>query len=397
MNRNYDTLIAGGGPAGLSAAYAAARAGLRVAVFERSKEIGYPIHTSGGSWLADMRALGIPEKYMHPIHTGRFIARAAEAAFSYEEPVSCILDVRGLYQYLAVLAVKAGAEILPASHVEEVFFENNSPAGLKVHGHGRYFAPLLIDASGMAGVLARQLGLRRECERYGLGAEVDLVAPQWPQDTIALLFGSLAAPSGYGWIFPHGEERLRVGIGVIRPDTHADPKRHLQALLQHPPMEVSKHLPLKTAAIIEAHAGAIPSMPPLPKTSTGGLLVVGDAGGLISTLLGEGIRFAIELGRLAGEVAVAAHQAGRFDAKFLARFDRAWRKRYGRMFTWAEVANRRIARYTDEKWAEKIRRLAQLPAEVIPGLLKGNWLEAGLLKVIWHLGVKSGGETAAQV
>jgi digeranylgeranylglycerophospholipid reductase len=355
-------------------------------VFERSKEVGYPIHTSGGSWMTEMRALGIPDKYLHPIHTGRFLARAAEAVFYYKEPVSCILDVRGLYQYLAVIAVKAGAEILPASHVEGVFFKKSLPAGLKVHGQGQYFSPLLIDASGMAGVLARQMGMRQDLERYGLGAEVDVVAPQWPQDTIALLFGTLAAPSGYGWIFPHGEDRVRIGIGVIRPDTLADPKRHLHDLLQHPPLEVFKSSSPLTAGTIEIHTGAIPSVPPLRKTSADGLLVVGDAGALISTLLGEGIRFAIELGRLAGEVAVAAHRAGRFDARYLVRFDRAWRKRYGRMFTRTEAVNRRLAGYDDQKWAGKIRLLGKLPAEVIPALLKGNWMEVDLLKALWHAG-----------
>lgn len=368
----------------MSAAYAAARGGLRVAVFERSREIGYPIHTSGGSWLAEMRALGIPEKFMHPIRSGRFVAPGAEAVFSYQEPVSCILDVRGLYQYLAVLAAQAHAEIFSASHVESLVFDKSVPAGVDVRGQGRFFAPLLIDASGMAGVLARQAGLRREFQRYGLGAEMDLFAPQWPQDAIALLFGSVAAPGGYGWIFPHRDKRVRLGLGVIRPDSAADPMQLLQNLRRNSAQEIFQSLPLKTSAVIETHSGAIPSVRPLSKTHANGLLVVGDAAGLISTLLGEGIRFAIELGRLAGEVAVAAHGAGRFDAKFLARFDREWRRRHGRMFMWAEAANRRMAKYDDEKWNETIHWLAKLPAEAVPPLLKGNWLETNLLRAIWR-------------
>jgi flavin-dependent dehydrogenase len=77
----YDVLIAGAGPAGLSAAGAAARAGLRVAIFERSKEIGYPVHTSGGSWIAELRRLGVPDRFMHPIRTGKFLAPSATATF----------------------------------------------------------------------------------------------------------------------------------------------------------------------------------------------------------------------------------------------------------------------------------------------------------------------------
>ncbi len=380
MKTQYDVLIAGGGPAGLSAAYAAARHGLQVALFERSKEIGYPIHTSGGSWLHELRMLEIPERYMHPIRTGRFLAPAACAEFTYDEPVSCILDVRGLYQYLAVLAAQAGAAIFPASQVESVVLKNDRALGLRVRGQGEIFAPLLIDASGVAGVIAKQIGLRSEFERNGIGAEADVLAPSWPQDTIALLFGSMAAPSGYGWIFPHGEERVRVGLGVIRPDTSTDPRAALQNLMQR----AKETLALEARAMIEIHTGTIPSVAPLTRTSTHGVLVVGDAAALVSTLLGEGIRFAIELGRLAGEAAMTAHRAGRFEAKFLSRFDKAWRARYGQMFSWAQILNRRIAGYDDEGWNEKIKLLSKLPAEVIPPLLKGDWRNRVLLSALWR-------------
>jgi digeranylgeranylglycerophospholipid reductase len=379
-SNDYDVLIAGAGPAGLSAAIAAARAGLRVAVFERSKEIGYPIHTSGGSWIAELRELGVPERFMHPIRTGKLLAPGASASFSYDPPVSCILDVRGLYQYLATQAAAAGAEIFPDAAVERAILQNDQARGLRVRRRGDFFAPLLIDATGMAGVVAQQMKLRGPIERYGLGAEYDCYWPDWPADTIALLFGGLAV-KGYGWIFPHGESRVRIGIGVLHPDTQSESRHLLDQLLAQ--KEIAG-CPVAPHAAVEFHLGAIPAVPPLVKTCADGLLVVGDAGGLISTLLGEGIRFALDIGRLAGETAQQAHHAQRFDAAFLARFDEIWRRRYGRLFMWGSAINERIAQYDDQAWNEKIAMLAQFPAKMIPALLKGDFSAPLILSTLWR-------------
>lgn len=381
MNR-YDVIVVGGGPAGLSAAYAAASGGLRVALFERSKEIGYPIHTSGGSWIADLKALGVPDRFMHPIKSGVFVSPQARAAFVYEDPVSCVLDIRGLYQYLAVLAVRAGAEIFTQAAVEQALDNNGVPIGVRLSPprRGDYFAPLLIDASGMAGIVATQFGLRQPFTRFGLGVEVDVVNDEWPAQTIALLFGSLAGPSGYGWIFPHSDGRVRMGIGVIKPDSSTEPRALLHNLLQR--REIAGY-PLTCRGQVEAHVGTIPAAPPLRRASARGFLVVGDAGALISTLLGEGIRFAIAIGRMAGQVAAAAHRAGDFSARFLGRFDRQWRRTYGRLFELGHIINQRLATYDDAAWDRKIALLSQFPAAAVPALLRGEFSVAGVFKILF--------------
>src|SRR5437899_13059280 len=101
MPEDCDILIVGGGPTGLAAAEAAAKQGVRTLLLERQHEIGYPIHTSGGSWVSDMQALDIPRHLYHPINKVFFVSPHREVSLLYHPAVTCVIDVRGLYQHLA--------------------------------------------------------------------------------------------------------------------------------------------------------------------------------------------------------------------------------------------------------------------------------------------------------
>src|SRR6266852_2323883 len=131
MPEECDVLIVGGGPAGLAAAEAAAKLNVRTVVLERQNEIGYPVHTSGGSWISDMKALAIPENLYHPVTRVIFVSPHREVPLYYNPPVACVLDVRGVYQHLAGRAVAAGATIRVRHAVEQTIMENGRVLGVK--------------------------------------------------------------------------------------------------------------------------------------------------------------------------------------------------------------------------------------------------------------------------
>ncbi len=379
MPDKCDVLIIGGGPAGLAAAEAAAKLGSRTVLLERQSEIGYPVHTSGGSWISDMKALAIPEHLYHPVTRVIFVSPHREVPLYYNPAVACVLDVRGVYQHLAGLAVAAGASLRMRHTAEHTIVENGRVQGVTAKNHlGERISVhsgVTIDASGFS----RHVGVRTEMgqafHRYGYGAEYDLYAPNYPQDELFLIMGSQFAPRGYAWAFPRGNGRVRLGVGVLHPDCDNDARDYLDRIVYELPQLSDK---FKDASPIEYHTGLFPSEGPLERFSRDGLLLAGDAGGQGSTLVGEGIRFAIYAGQMAGRVAAEAVKAGDTSSAFLERYDKNWRARFGREMDIAYMINKRIANYSDAQWDNALDLMKRLTPVQIAQALRGDF-SAGLV------------------
>jgi digeranylgeranylglycerophospholipid reductase len=360
-----DVVVVGGGPAGLAAAAAAARGGLKVVVCERNHAIGEPVRTSGGSFIRPLRRLGVPASCWHPVHRIRVIGPTTDVVKTYRTAVGCVLDVRGTYQWLAARAVDAGAEIRLKAHVEGALRADGATgtgrvSGVRVRdpfrGVHELHSRVVVDASGHTGFLAREAGMRPRNERSAVGLELELHAPGYNADEAVFWLGDDIAPGGYGWAFPCGAGRVRLGVGVVRPDSDAEPRVLLDRLL-----DAFRSLagPASPAGAIEMHSGLMPVIPPRATQLVGnGLMVVGDAGGQGSTLLGEGIRYAITAGRIAGTALVEA--GGDYSPRGLSAYPRRWRRSTGRDMTISYAVNTRICDYGDAEWDRAIRRLDRL-------------------------------------
>ncbi len=380
---DVDVLIVGGGPAGLAAAGAAASQGARALVVERQNEIGYPVHTSGGSWVSDMQALGIPQHLYHPVSKIYFVSPHREVPLNYTPAVACVMDVRGVYQHLAGRAAAAGAAIRVRHTVEQTLLEDGRVLGVTARNHVSeritIRAAVTIDASGFSRHIGVRTDMGRAFHRYGYGAEYDLYAPHYPQDELYLIMGSQFAPRGYAWAFPRGDGRVRLGVGVLHPDSEDDARSYLDTIIRDLPQLSDK---FKDASPIEYHTGLFPSEGPLASFSRDGLLLAGDAGGHGSTLVGEGIRFAIYSGQMAGAVAAEAVKAGDTSSAFLGRFDKQWRARFGRDMDISYMINRRIANYSDEQWDNALDLMRRLTPMQMAQALRGDFTAGLVLGVL---------------
>jgi digeranylgeranylglycerophospholipid reductase len=374
----HDAIIAGAGPAGLSAAEILAQRGHRVLILEQNHEIGSPIRTSGGSFISELAALGVPERLYHPISRVRFVAPNNAATFDYPEPALCVIDVRGTFQYLAARAIAQGAEIRLSTAVAGPMIEGPRVTGVRTRNETMP-CRVAIDATGYHSVLLKQAGLDPGFRRFGVGAEYDLFAPHCDQKEALLLVGGIA-PSGYAWVFPWGRNRVRIGVGIIHPDSRAQPEAYLDRLMEKLP-ELGVNL--TRAQPVEHHAGLIPSERFANTFAGEGILGAGDATGQASSLLGEGIRWAIHAGRMAGEVAAQALERNDTSRASLSAFETRWRKQFGRDLRLAHRINERIARWDDQKWDNRTEIVKLLTpqqfAEALKTNLTGGWLLRFLL------------------
>jgi digeranylgeranylglycerophospholipid reductase len=362
-------LVVGGGPAGLSAALTAARGG-SVLVVHRDRKIGRPVRTSGGSWRKHLTRLNLPESLYHPLETLTFAGPTEQFVTRFGEDRPVILDVTGTYQYLARLAAEAGARIECRTSFDGIVSVEPDRVACRISGPsgGRSVsARYVVDASGQWKAVLTALGVAERPHRLGIGVEHEYESLTRPDTNAVLFVGTKFAPAGYGWVFPTLQGTVRVGIGVIRPDSDATPGDLMSAFLKSDQVQ---RMGLKLGDLVERHGGITPSEGPSPDLLHGRVIAVGDTVGQVLPLVGEGIRYCIESGRKAGEAIADALQTTRDPEIALQRYSRWWNATYQRPFELAQKVNRRIAGYEDPQWDERVRLMALMNGDEMAAFLR---------------------------
>jgi len=327
--REYDLVVVGAGPAGSSAAYAAAKNGIKVALLEKEESVAQTVRTSGVTWIDYAKEFGIPEDCYNPIRTYNFCSPNNTISISDDKPKAAVLDVRKTYRFLADQAKKNGAEIFVNTNVTEVITENGKIVGVKASSLNNemiFRAKMVIDASGFQSVVSKSLGLVKQWKRFGVGAEYEAEVENVNSDTWWLMVGQMYSPSGYAWIFPLGKNLVRIGVGIGKPESEVDPTERLDELIE------KGAGPIKDLGKItkkEFHYGLIPNEGLSRKTVYDNLILVGDTAGMANPLVLEGIRYAIKYGRVAGDTASKAIKSGDTSEKALRHYEETWKKEIG--------------------------------------------------------------------
>ena len=377
----YDIAIVGGGPAGLSAAYKASKLGANVILFEKDESIAHSIRTSGVSWIEDVEKLGISKDHYNPIKNYCLISPSNEATIRGDSAKSCVLNVRTTYQFLAFLAAEAGTEIMVRSNVVNVITDSkNRVLGLKVStpkGDLVINCKLVIDASGFSSSIARRLRLVNEWRRYGVGAEYECYCEQVDPTTWTLMVGRQYSDVGYAWVFPVSKNRVRIGVGIGRPESNVDPMQKLHWIIEKKLKPLDR---LGKIQPIELHYGFIPNEGLRESSVSDGLILVGDSAGQSNPLVLEGIRYAIEFGRLAGEIGTRSLSQDCEKASLM-EYDHIVRKRIESKIKAALKVQARWIGLSDDEWDKEIDTLRDLSIDEFLDFIKAEFTTVKMMKL----------------
>lgn len=350
LEKGYDVVVVGAGPAGSSAARFCAEKGLSVLVVEKRQEIGSPKRCGEGLSKSGTERMGIEpdESWVSRTIKGAsvYAPNGKRITVDLEGPEGWVIERKLFDKYLAKLASQAGAKIITKTEVFGVEREGNGIVA-RMRSRGETFeipCKILVVCDGVESRVARMLGIDTTLSLADIAscAQFEMAGVKIDPDRIELYFGNEIAPGGYVWIFPKGENTANVGIGVRKPYSK---KSALVCLKDF----IKERDSLRKGSVIEVNSGGAPVGGFLERMVGDNFMIVGDAAHQVSPIHGGGIAESYVAGRIASEVIARAFEKGDFSKKFLSEYEREWEKQRGKKLKKILKLRKVVEKLSDEE------------------------------------------------
>jgi geranylgeranyl reductase family protein len=407
-----DVIVVGAGPAGSTTAYHLAKAGLDVLLLEktafpREKICGDGLTPRAVTQLVRMGIdTSVDNGWLH--NKGlRILAAGSQLELDWPELAShpnygLVRPRADFDDLLAGQAKKAGVRLLENCNVSGPILDPRTSRIVGVTAklgeraeakETEFRAPLVVAADGNSTRLSIAMGLhKREDRPMGVAYRAYYKNPRHEDDYLEswLELSDAKRPDrllpGYGWIFGMGDGTSNIGLGILDSSIafgKVDYRDMMRRWLATTPPEWELIEDNRTVPI---RGAALPMGFNRKPHYTRGMLLVGDAGGMINPFNGEGIAYAMESGELAARVIVQAKaRKGTYERELaLADYPRILGETYGGYYTLGRLFVKLIGK-------PQVMRLATQRGLAHPALMKFT------LKLLANLTDPRGGDAMDRV
>ncbi len=338
-----DVIVIGAGPAGISCAITIARAGKKVVLIERGTFSGSKNVFGGAIYAQPTKEIfpdfeqSAPLERRNVEHKFAILGEEDSTVISYKnkaEEAGSYTVIRAKFdRWMAEEAKEAGVYLVEKTVVRELLTENDKVIGVKTELED-YYADIVVLADGVNSLLAKQIGLREDIQPKDVALSVKEVIKldkakindrfniADDEGCIYEIFGGpMLGMLGLAFMYTN-QNSVTIGLGITLSELverGLRPYDLLEKLKSHPTVAPL----IKDGELQEYSAHLIPEggYKKVPKLSSDGVMIVGDAAMLVNNLHWEGTNLAMISGKLAGETAVEALNANDFSAKSLHKYE----------------------------------------------------------------------------
>ena len=344
--REYEAVVAGGGPAGATAATLLAQRGHRVLLAERT---AHPQFKLGESLMpatySTFERLGMLEKMKRSHFPKKMSVQFVTASGRESKPFYFFENdphersqtwqvLRSEFdQMLLDNAVEQGVEVCRGLSLKEGIFDGDRAVGARVKRVGgepiEIRSQVLIDATGQSALLARRMGIRHlepQLKNASIYTHYEGARRDEGIDEGATIIYQTESKRSWFWFIPLPGDRVSVGVvgsidHLIR-ERSADPRQTFEEELDRCPL------------LAERLAGAQQTMPvgvirdfsyKTGQQAGEGWVLVGDAGGFIDPVYSTGVFLALKSGEMAADAVHEAIESGDLSGERLGSFATEYR------------------------------------------------------------------------
>jgi flavin-dependent dehydrogenase len=328
MNRKFDTVIAGTGPAGLMTAEQCAARGLDTLVLEKRNDVTSSLM---GELVTDKALRFLRVKPDSEYIGNKFTQIVGESLDTGANIVvdrtllgnSYLLDEDRCQELMRDRALSHGAEFRYKARVKSVIQDGGHVVGVRYNQDEEVRAGLTVGADGSFSRVSKTAGFAHPKWLLSYGYRFKLENCKDVDPDVAYFYVGEDVGLGYLWLYPRSETEVNLGIG--RVPSSKDKWEELMPMRDVLRKYMKTHPETENAKIASVNGGVVPCAGLIPRFTDAGVSLCGNAAGQVSSIVGGGVTTCFHAGILLAKHAKRMAEQDDYSEKSVRKYEREYR------------------------------------------------------------------------